>query len=155
MNFNGGKVGGYVGSDMYRVGLEQARLTVRRLFNDRILPIHRNLCNSVNADGYANGFAWYKREVDLLSEAMVYGLNPWAASALGRGGGYNIGAEWRQLALFALGQPLQEEGVSLNNFKFWLRDVTLASFSVANGNGIVDCVGASEYQGVLPVFTIY
>ena len=64
--------GGYVGSDMYKSNLEQAKTTIKSAFSGHVLKHRIYLTNAV-ANGRASGGAWCDSEVDLMCEQMVYG----------------------------------------------------------------------------------
>ena len=66
--------GGYVGSDMYKSNLEQAKTTIKSAFSGHVLKHRIYLTNAV-ANGRASGGAWCDSEVDLMCEQMVYGLS--------------------------------------------------------------------------------
>ena len=57
--------GGYVGSDMYKSNLEQAKTTIKSAFSGHVLKHRIYLTNAV-ANGRASGGAWCDSEVDLM-----------------------------------------------------------------------------------------
>ncbi len=136
--------GGYVGSEMYTTGLDQARAKIHADFAGHVLIHQRYLSNAVS-NGQASAGAWFDSDVELMNEVMVYG-----SVVNGKGGQYNIGIEKSQLPLFALMPDL------LNiRGAWWLRDVCSAtSFAMVNYPGHASFDGASYNRGVRPVFSI-
>jgi hypothetical protein len=136
--------GGYVGSEMYTTGLDQAKAKIHADFPDHVLTHMRYLCNTV-ADGQASARAWFDSDVELMNEVMVFG-----SIVGGKGGLYNIGTEKSQLPLFALRPNLLNIGAP-----WWLRDVYSATgFVYVHTNGYADVRGARYVYGVRPVFSI-
>lgn len=144
MNPTNTTAGGYVGSEMYISGLDQAKTKIHADFSGHVLTHRRYLCNAV-ADGQASGAAWYDSDVELMNEVMAYG-----SVVSGKGGLYNIGTEKSQLPLFALRPDLINTGTSC-----WLRDVASAThFANVHGYGNVNTYSAGNAIGVRPVFSI-
>ena len=135
--------GGYVGSEMYTTGLDQAKTKIHTDFSGHVITHRRYLCNAV-ADGQASGAAWLDSDVELMNEVMAFG------SVVSGKTIYNIGVEKSQLPLFSLRPSL------LNiNAAWWLRDVcNSADFAVVGANGIPDAYPAVPAIGVRPVFSI-
>lgn len=144
MNPSNTTEGGYVGSEMYTTGLDQAKAKIQADFSGHVLTHMRYLCNAV-ADGQASAGAGLSSDVELMNEVMVYG-----SIVSGKGGRYNIGTEKSQLPLFALRPDL------LNiRTPWWLRDVCSATvFAYVHTNGYADVRGAGYAYGVRPVFSI-
>lgn len=138
--------GGYVGSEMYTTGLDQAKTKIRADFSGHVLTHRRYLCNAM-ADGLASGGAWLGSDVELMNEVMTFGsvLSGKAARRL-----YNIGIEKSQLPLFALRPDL------LNTREpWWLRDVVSAThFALVDNYALPNDRGAKLAYGVRPVFSI-
>lgn len=140
--------GGYVGSDMYKSNLEQAKTTIKSAFSGHVLKHRIYLTNAV-ANGRASGGAWCDSEVDLMCEQMVYGsgiLSPVSD-------GSNVPAyrvEKSQLPLFQ-----HEPSRICNRAAWWLRDVITASrFASVYSNGLASYDDASASIGVRPVFLL-
>jgi hypothetical protein len=136
--------GGYVGSEMYTAGLDQAKTKIRADFSGHVITHRRYLCNAV-ADGQASAGGWFDSDIELMNEVMAFG-----SIVRGKGGFYNIGTEKSQLPLFALRPDL----VNIRH-GWWLRDVGSAGHFVMVGTrGDVLVFSASSSQGIRPVFSI-
>ena len=141
--------GGYVGSDMYKSNLEQAKTTIKSAFSGHVLKHRIYLTNAV-ANGRASGGAWCDSEVDLMCEQMVYGSGIFSPVS----DGSNVPANYRvaksQLPLF------QHEPSRIGNRNdWWLRDViTASSFAVVGSGGDANYDNASNSSGVRPAFCI-
>lgn len=149
MNETNITTGGYTGSLMYTENLDQAKTLAASAFGDLILTHREYLTNAVT-DGHASAGAWFDSTLDLPNEIMMYGCHVYAAMNNGTviPTNYTIGKT--QLALFTVVPKLIS-----NRATFWLRDVvSSAAFAgVANG-GVARCNGASDSDGVRPVFAI-
>jgi hypothetical protein len=136
--------GGYVGSEMYTTGLDQAKTKIHADFSGHVITHRRYLCNAVT-DGQASAGAWFDSDVELMNEVMAFG-----SIVSGKGGLYNIGIEKSQLPLFAL-RP------DLLNYRgaWWLRDVCSATrFAIVGLEGLVGVGFPGSASGVRPVFSI-
>ena len=141
--------GGYVGSDMYKSNLEQAKTTIKSAFSGHVLKHRIYLTNAV-ANGRASGGAWCDSEVDLMCEQMVYGSGIFSPVSDGSNVPANYRVEKSQLPLFQ-----HEPSRICNRATWWLRDVITASrFAYVNGGGHADCGNASTSFGVRPVFLL-
>ena len=141
--------GGYVGSDMYKSNLEQAKTTIKSAFSGHVLKHRIYLTNAV-ANGRASGGAWCDSEVDLMCEQMVYGSGIFSPVSDGSNVPTNYRVEKSQLPLFQ-----HEPSRICNRNNWWLRDVITASyFADVSGNGIAAYYGASYSLGVRPAFCI-
>lgn len=141
--------GGYVGSDMYKSNLEQAKTTIKSAFSGHVLKHRIYLTNAV-ANGRASGGAWCDSEVDLMCEQMVYGSGIFSPVSDGSNVPANYRVEKSQLPLFQ-----HEPSRICNRATWWLRDVITASgFALVSGNGDADYDNASASNGVRPAFCI-
>lgn len=141
--------GGYVGSDMYKSNLEQAKTTIKSAFSGHVLKHRIYLTNAV-ANGRASGGAWCDSEVDLMCEQMVYGSGIFSPVSDGSNVPANYRVEKSQLPLFQ-----HEPSRICNRNNWWLRDViTASSFALVNGNGNANYYNASSSLGVRPAFCI-
>lgn len=141
--------GGYVGSDMYKSNLEQAKTTIKSAFSGHVLKHRIYLTNAV-ANGRASGGAWCDSEVDLMCEQMVYGSGIFSPVSDGSNVPANYRVEKSQLPLFQ-----HEPSRICNRATWWLRDVITAShFADVSGGGYADCFYASNSLGVRPAFCI-
>lgn len=141
--------GGYVGSDMYKSNLEQAKTTIKSAFSGHVLKHRIHLTNAV-ANGRASGGAWCDSEVDLMCEQMVYGSGIFSPVSDGSNVPANYRVEKSQLPLFQ-----HEPSRIYNRATWWLRDVITASYfaSVLN-RGDAGYGDASNSYGVRPAFCI-
>lgn len=148
MNSSNTTEGGYVGSEMYTTGLDQAKTTIHADFPGHVLTHRRYLCNAV-ADGQASGGAWFDSDVELMNEMMVYGS---VLDGKGVYSTYNIGTEKSQLPLFALRPDLLNTRTI-----WWLRDVCSAThFAIVSDWGVADTLNARTSScGIRPVFSIF
>lgn len=141
--------GGYVGSDMYKSNLEQAKTTIKSAFSGHVLKHRIYLTNAV-ANGRASGGAWCDSEVDLMCEQMVYGSGIFSPVSDGSNVPANYRVEKSQLPLFQ-----HEPSRICNRNNWWLRDVITASFFVdVSYDGVAACGNASDSRGVRPAFCI-
>ena len=141
--------GGYVGSDMYKSNLEQAKTTIKSAFSGHVLKHRIYLTNAV-ANGRASGGAWCDSEVDLMCEQMVYGSGIFSPVSDGSNVPANYRGEKSQLPLFQ-----HEPSRICNRATWWLRDVITAShFAIVYGNGYANYSTASYSGGVRPAFCI-
>lgn len=141
--------GGYVGSDMYKSNLEQAKTTIKSAFSGHVLKHRIYLTNAV-ANGRASGGAWCDSEVDLMCEQMVYGSGIFSPVSDGSNVPTNYRVEKSQLPLFQ-----HEPSRICNRNNWWLRDVITASlFAYVNNNGNAYYDNASNSLGVRPAFCI-
>lgn len=141
--------GGYVGSDMYKSNLEQAKTTIKSAFSGHVLKHRIYLTNAV-ANGRASGGAWCDSEVDLMCEQMVYGSGIFSPVSDGSNVPANHRVEKSQLPLFQ-----HEPSRICNRNNWWLRDVITAShFAFVGFGGSADYYYASNSIGVRPAFCI-
>lgn len=141
--------GGYVGSDMYKSNLEQAKTTIKSAFSGHVLKHRIYLTNAV-ANGRASGGAWCDSEVDLMCEQMVYGSGIFSPVSDGSNVPANYRVEKSQLPLFQ-----HEPSRICNREAWWLRDVITAStFANVYDHGYADYYAASGSLGVRPAFCI-
>lgn len=141
--------GGYVGSDMYKSNLEQAKTTIKSAFSGHVLKHRIYLTNAV-ANGRASGGAWCDSEVDLMCEQMVYGSGIFSPVSDGSNVPANYRVEKSQLPLFQ-----HEPSRICNRATWWLRDViTASSFARVGDGGCAGYTDASFSHGVRPAFCI-
>lgn len=141
--------GGYVGSDMYKSNLEQAKTTIKSAFSGHVLKHRIYLTNAV-ANGRASGGAWCDSEVDLMCEQMVYGSGIFSPVSDGSNVPTNYRVEKSQLPLFQ-----HEPSRICNRNNWWLRDVITASnFALVSNYGNAYYNNASFSLGVRPAFCI-
>lgn len=141
--------GGYVGSDMYKTNLEQAKTTIKAAFSGHVLK-HRIFLTNAVSNGKPSGGAWYDSEVDLMNEQMVYGGAIFSPTSDESAVPTNYRVEKSQLPLFRYRPDMISNGQW-----FWLRDVVSgAYFAIVYGSGVATCTNASDSGGVRPAFCI-
>lgn len=146
--------GGYVGSDLYKNGLTQAKQMVAAAFGSAHILNHREyLVNSVSK-GAPIGTDWYNSTVELMNENIVYGnrqlspmpnggTDPWNTC-------HNDTIDKSQLSLFRY-----EPWLTPSNLSYWLRDVVSArAFARADRDGCASSGKSSDAHGVRPVVGI-
>lgn len=142
--------GGYVGSDLYKNGLTQAKTTFNTAFGSAHILNHREYLVNAVTNGKPTGSDWYDSTVDLMNENMVYGgrqfspmpdgTDPWNTCR-------NYTIDKSQLPLFRLAPWMS----FVRDQWCWLRDVvSAAGFASCTGLGYADCYNASDARGVWP-----
>lgn len=151
MNSSNITTGGYVGSEMYKTGLAQAKTTINNAFGSAHILNHRQYLVNAVTSGAPTGTDWYDSTVELMNENMVYGgrqfspmpngaTNPWDTCR-------NYTIDKSQLPLFHLAPWL-----ICNRQWYWLRDVvSAAGFASVGYDGDACCGSASDAVGVRPV----
>ena len=142
--------GGYVGSDLYKNGLTQAKEIFNTAFGSAHILNHREFLVNAVTNGKPTGSDWYDSTVELMNENMVYGgrqfspmpdgTDPWNTCR-------NYTIDKSQLPLFRLAPWMS----FVRDQWCWLRDVgSAAGFANCYGDGIADCNAASDADGVWP-----
>lgn len=142
--------GGYVGSDLYKNGLTQAKEIFNAAFGSAHILNHREFLVNAVTNGKPTGTDWYDSTVDLMNENMVYGgrqlssmpdgTDPWNTCR-------NYTIDKSQLPLLRLAPWMS---FVLDQW-CWLRDVVSAeNFANVGRNGTADCGSASDDDGVWP-----
>ena len=142
--------GGYVGSDLYKNGLTQAKEIFSAAFGSAHILNHREYLVNAVTNGKPTGSDWYDSTVDLMNENMVYGgrqfspmpdgTDPWNTCR-------NYTIDKSQLPLFRLAPWMS----FVRDQWCWLRDVvSAAAFAGCNGGGYASCTNASDAGGVWP-----
>lgn len=142
--------GGYVGSDLYKNGLTQAKTTINSAFGSAHILSHRQYLMNAVTNGKPTGSDWYDSTVELMNENMVYGgrqFSPMPDGTDPRNTCRNYTIDKSQLPLFHLAPWLIR-----NRQWYWLRDVvSVAGFADVDSLGNADCYSASHAGGVRPV----
>lgn len=142
--------GGYVGSDLYKNGLTQAKTTINSAFGSAHILSHRQYLMNAVTNGKPTGSDWYDSTVELMNENMVYGgrqFSPMPDGTDPRNTCRNYTIDKSQLPLFHLAPWLIR-----NRQWYWLRDVvSAAGFADVDSLGSADCYSASHTGGVCPV----
>lgn len=142
--------GGYVGSDLYKNGLTQAKTTFNTAFGSAHILNHREYLVNAVTNGKPTGSDWYDSTVDLMNENMIYGgrqfspmpdgTDPWNTCR-------NYTIDKSQLPLFRLAPWMS----FVRDQWCWLRDVvSAADFARCDGYGSADCSNAGYAGGVWP-----
>lgn len=141
--------GGYVGSLMYKSGLDQAKTAIAAAFGD-LVTTHRDiLCNAVS-NGRQSGGGWFDSTVELMCERMVYGNSVFQPGCDGSFIPYNYTTGKSQFALFRMAPQYIS-----NRQWYWLRDVVSATFfAYVAGRGDANYGSAGNVCGVRPYFVI-
>lgn len=141
--------GGYVGSLMYKSGLDQAKTAIAAAFGD-LVTTHRDiLCNAVS-NGRQSGGGWFDSTVELMCERMVYGNSVFQPGCDGSTIPYNYTTGKSQFALFRMAPQYIS-----NRQWYWLRDVvSAANFACVYSYGDAYFNSAGNVIGVRPYFVI-
>ena len=149
MNDTNTTEGGYVGSKMYKEGLEQAKTTIKAAFGDMLLT-HRDYLTNAVTDGKPSAGGWFDSQVELMNEIMVYGCHVHTPGGDGATVPYNYTTGRQQFAAAMLNPSI----VNLR-YWYWLRDVvSSARFATVAHAGSAHCADVSYSYGVRPYFLI-
>lgn len=150
MNTTNITTGGYVGSEMYKKNLANAKTIVNAAFQGSVLTHREHLCNAV-ANGKQSGGAWFDSSIELPSEIMMYGHIHFGNASDGNTIPNIYTPSKTQLALFMVCPRF----ITDRSHAQWLRDVvSSAYFAVVDYYGNTNCYGASDSSGVRPVFPV-
>lgn len=150
MNTTNVTTGGYVGSEMYKKNLENAKTIINAAFQGSVLTHREYLCNAV-ANGRPSGGAWFDSSIELPNEPMMYGHLHFSPTSDGSTVPSIYTISKTQLALFMVCPRF----IVNRSYNQWLRDVvSSAYFASVNLNGITACNNASNSRGVRPVFPV-
>lgn len=149
MNDENTTQGGYVGSKMYKEGLNQAKEMVNNAFGSAYILNHREYLTNAVSDGHASGGSWFGSRVELPNEIQMYGSHIFAASGDGTFVPSRYTIDKTQLALM----KMYPRFINPARQTQWLRDVVSASYFafVIDGGG-ANTYGASNASGVRVVF---
>lgn len=148
MNETNTTEGGYVGSQMYKTGLDQAKQTFTNAFGSAHILNHREWLVNAISNGKPSGGAWFDSTIELPNENMMYGSHIFAPASDGSTIPQNYTVCKAQLPLFRLAPQYS----FTRSYWCWLRDVVSATFFAdVSGNGLADCNSASTVGGVRPV----
>ena len=150
MNTTNVTTGGYVGSEMYKTNMANAKTIVNAAFQGSVLTHREHLCNAV-ANGKQSGGAWFDSSIELPSEIMMYGHIHFGNASDGNTIPNIYTPSKTQLALFMVCPRF----ITDRSHVQWLRDVvSSAYFASVNGSGNTNCASASYSLGVRPVFPV-
>ena len=150
MNTTNITTGGYVGSNMYKKNLANAKTIVNAAFQGSVLTHREHLCNAV-ANGKQSGGAWFDSSIELPSEIMMYGHIHFGNASDGNTIPNIYTPSKTQLALFMVCPRF----ITDRSHAQWLRDVvSSAAFALVNTCGSTYYAYASSSHGVRPVFPV-
>ena len=150
MNTTNITTGGYVGSEMYKTNMANAKTIVNAAFQGSVLTHREYLCNAV-ANGKQSGGAWFDSSIELPSEIMMYGHIHFGNTSDGNTIPNIYTNSKTQLALFMVCPRF----ITDRSHVQWLRDVvSSADFADVGGGGGASVSGASGSFGVRPVFPV-
>ena len=150
MNTTNVTTGGYVGSEMYKSNLANAKTIVNAAFQGSVLTHREYLCNAV-ANGRPSGGAWFDSSIELPNESMMYGHPHFSPTSDGSTVPAIYTISKTQLALFMVCPRF----IVNRSYNQWLRDVvSSADFAGVGGDGAAGYGSASGSYGVRPVFPV-
>ena len=150
MNTTNVTTGGYVGSEMYKNNLANAKTIVNAAFQGSVLTHREYLCNAV-ANGRPSGGAWFDSSIELPNEPMMYGHPHFSPTSDGSTVPAIYTISKTQLALFMVCPRF----IVNRSYNQWLRDVvSSAYFAFVDYFGFPYYNGASYSCGVRPVFPV-
>lgn len=150
MNTTNVTTGGYVGSEMYKSNLANAKTIVNAAFQGSVLTHREYLCNAV-ANGRPSGGAWFDSSIELPNESMMYGHPHFSPTSDGSTVPSIYTISKTQLALFMVCPRF----IVNRSYNQWLRDVvSSAAFAVVGFDGAPCYLGASNSCVVRPVFPV-
>lgn len=150
MNTTNITTGGYVGSEMYKKNLANAKTIVNAAFQGSVLTHREYLCNAV-ANGRPSGGAWFDSSIELPNEPMMYGHPHFSPTSDGSTVPSIYTISKTQLALFMVCPRF----IVNRSYNQWLRDVvSSAVFALVDYGGNATCNNASASNGVRPVFPV-
>lgn len=150
MNTTNITTGGYVGSEMYKNNLANAKTIVNAAFQGSVLTHREHLCNAVT-NGKQSGGAWFDSSIELPSEIMMYGHIHFGNASDGNTIPNIYTPSKTQLALFMVCPRF----IVNRSYNQWLRDVvSSANFAYVGSRGNANSDGASGSVGVRPVFPV-
>lgn len=150
MNTTKVTTGGYVGSEMYKTNMANAKTIVNAAFQGSVLTHREHLCNAV-ANGKQSGGAWFDSSIELPSEIMMYGHIHFGNASDGNTIPNIYTSSKTQLALFMVCPRF----ITDRSHVQWLRDVvSSAYFAGVSYDGNTNFYGASDSCGVRPVFPV-
>lgn len=150
MNTTNVTTGGYVGSEMYKTNMANAKTIVNAAFQGSVLTHREHLCNAV-ANGKQSGGAWFDSSIELPSEIMMYGHIHFGNASDGNTIPNIYTPSKTQLALFMVCPRF----ITDRSHVQWLRDVVSSAYFARVGSyGDTNYYDASSSRGVRPVFPV-
>ncbi len=150
MNSTNTTNGGYVGSEMFKTGLETAKTEIKAAFPNHVLSHRKFLVNAVT-NGTVSGAAWTTVDVDLMTEQNVYGSSILESRSTPTVFQWTHTVDKSQFPLFAH----RPDMIIASRVTYWLQNVcSSVLFALVHGSGFATCSGASLAFGVRPAFCI-
>ena len=158
MNSTNIVTGAYTGSDFYtgnnsNTGKSTAVAAINNAFSSSHILSHReNLSISVNTSSgtRVNNMSWYDAPIELMSELMVFGYQPYSNAGTGTTIPVNWNTAKTQFQLFMYCPEYITIGAT-----YWLRDVADSQrFAVVHADGVSTMHSATDNDSVRPVFAI-
>ncbi len=151
MNTTNVTTGGYVGSEMYKSNLANAKTIVNAAFQGSVLTHREYLCNAVANGRPSGGGAWFDSSIELPNESMMYGHPHFSPTSDGSTVPAIYTISKTQLALFMVCPRF----IVNRSYNQWLRDVVSSAYFAAVGSyGTTGYGAASDSCGVRPVFPV-
>lgn len=154
MNDSSSTTGAYVGSKMYKSGLNAAKTKITNAFGaNHLLTIRQYFANAIDTShGYATGGTWVDATVWLMNERNVFGAtayknnymdeSPWAE---------HLTIDTCQYPYFAY----LKNRINPSRSSYWLRDTSnTMGFALVDLYGRCSSLGANNAYGVRPVFLV-
>ena len=156
----------YMGSKMVSEILLKQLIIIKNIFGDSHVLKYRNILTTkmstesissgmgTSGSGASSEWAWFEREIDLMSEMNVYGA-PVASSNM-----RDTGIDNRQYAIFQLkpeyiNSYINPETNATVRFNYWLKNVTYKpSFAIVSSTGGSFSNGAADSYGIRPRFLL-
>lgn len=149
MNSENTTAGGYVGSEMYKTGLNQAKEMINSAFGESYILNHREYLTNAVTDGHPSGGGWFNSTVELPNEPMMYGSYIFTPSSNGSTFVALYTMDKTQLALMRIYPSFINKYIDAS----WFRDpVSNDSFAYVVRSGYSSCGFASLDRDVRPVF---
>ena len=143
--------GAYVGSEMYKTGLNEAKTIVSTAFGAEHVLKHRAFLSNAVSSGFVSAGSWYDSTVELMNEQNVYGCIILGNIVNGTSMPFSYSLDSTQYPLFRFRPDLISDGGW-----YWLRDVTTTDFfAYVHKRGSAQTATSSANAGVRPAFSIY
>lgn len=147
---------GYLGSAMYKTGLNQAKTIIKTAFGEKYILTHNDYFSNAASNGVVTGHTWVDTQIDLMTQFMVFGsaVIPRMLSSATNASGVvaNHVIDFKQLSLFDLNKRL----IIDLEMSYWLRDIASSgSFVTAGwpgGAAQTNANNLSTSMGVRPAF---
>ena len=142
MNSSNIVTGGYNGATIMQNFLDSKATELSTICGSHLLT--RSVMLSTAATSKSYSWAWYNKQLVLMSETQVYGSIQWGST-------YDTGEGFEQLPIFNNLSPMQLWGRT----NIWLRGVYNAEgFCVISGGGYPTAGNSSEELGTVALFCL-